>query len=369
MADVVLENVCKKYGDTIAVCNVDLRVAPGEFVTLLGPSGCGKTTCLRMVAGFVAPDAGRIIIAGRDVTSVPAYRRNAVMVFQSYALFPHKTVAANVAFGMKMRGVTRNEMEQRTNEALRLVRLEQLADRYPSELSGGQKQRVALARAVVIRPQVLLLDEPLGALDLKLREELQVEIKRVQSTLGITTLFVTHDQGEALGMSDRVAVMSDGKIVQIDTPRALYERPNSEYVANFVGRTNLIEVVILNGDEDGGYKVKSADIPPSIFEVAGQQHFSFEPGERCLLAARPEHFNIGTDNVNTIQAKILDITYRGSAWNVDLCGSRNETLTAIVRSESVVPTKGETVSLTWAPSRCFLLKTKDGVGALGNGKS
>ncbi len=245
----------KRYGGTVAVRGVDLTVAPGEFVTLLGPSGCGKTTCLRMVAGFVAPDSGRILMAGRDVTAAPPYRRNTGMVFQSYALFPHKTVAANVAFGMKVRRVGRAEMVERTREALRLVHLEQLADRYPSELSGGQKQRVALARAVVIRPQVLLLDEPLGALDLKLREELQVEIKRVQSTLDITTLFVTHDQGEALGMSDRVAVMRDGEIVQIDAPHALYERPNSRYVANFVGRTNLIEVVVAGRDARGDYTV------------------------------------------------------------------------------------------------------------------
>jgi ABC-type Fe3+/spermidine/putrescine transport system ATPase subunit len=229
MSDVLLEQVRKSYGAVVAVRSLDLRVAPGEFVTLLGPSGCGKTTCLRMVAGFVGPDAGRILLGGQDVTHVPPYRRNTGMVFQSYALFPHRTVAANIAFGMQMRGVTRGDADRRTREALRLVQLDQLADRYPAELSGGQKQRVALARAVVIRPEVLLLDEPLGALDLKLREELQVEIKRVQSELGITTLFVTHDQGEALGMSDRVAVMRDGKIVQIDTPSALYERPNSTY--------------------------------------------------------------------------------------------------------------------------------------------
>ena len=363
MADVVLEQVRKSFGEVIAVRNVDLRVAPGEFVTLLGPSGCGKTTCLRMVAGFVEPDQGRIIIGGRDVTAVPPYRRNAGMVFQSYALFPHKTVATNIEFGLKMRGVSRSELEERTREALRLVRLEQLADRYPSELSGGQKQRVALARAVVIQPQVLLLDEPLGALDLKLREELQVEIKRVQSTLGITTLFVTHDQGEALGMSDRVAVMREGEIVQIDTPHALYERPNSEYVANFVGRTNLIEVVVKGRDSDAGYHVGSAGAPEATFAVAGHQHFSFEAGERCLLAARPEHFSIGAHKANVTQAKVLDMTYRGSTWNVELCGSHNESLSAVVRSGNAVPDRGETVSLTWAPSRCFLLKIEKSVDA------
>jgi spermidine/putrescine ABC transporter ATP-binding subunit len=359
MADVVLEQVHKRYGDSVAVRDVNLRLAPGEFVTLLGPSGCGKTTCLRMVAGFVEPDAGRIIVAGRDVTFVPPYRRDTAMVFQSYALFPHMTVAANVAFGLKVRRVGRSETDARTREALRLVQLEHLAERYPSELSGGQKQRVALARAVVIRPQVLLLDEPLGALDLKLREELQVEIKRVQSTLGITTLFVTHDQGEALGMSDRVAVMRDGEIVQIDTPLALYERPRSRYVANFVGRTNLIEVSVHSRDDNGGYRVVATDTSAATFDVAGEQHVAFAPGERCLLAARPEHVGIGSDHDSSISAAVLDVTYRGSTWNVDLRGSRDEPLTALLPSGAAVPRSGDVVRLTFAPARCFLLKRDD----------
>jgi len=352
MADVVLEQVRKSYGAVTAVRGVDLRVAPGEFVTLLGPSGCGKTTCLRMVAGFVQPDAGRIVIDGQDVTYVPPHRRNAGMVFQSYALFPHRTVAANIAFGMQMRGVARSDVNQRTKEALHLVHLEALAERYPAELSGGQKQRVALARAVVIRPQVLLLDEPLGALDLKLREELQVEIKRVQSTLGITTLFVTHDQGEALGMSDRVAVMRDGAIAQIDTPNVLYERPNSAYVANFVGRTNLVEVGVKAAD-DKGVRVEAYGLE---FAVAGAQHNPFAPGERCLLAGRPEHFEIGTGQPNVIKAKVLDVTYRGSTWNVEFSGPQNEPLSAQVRSSDAAPSKGEIVSVSFSPSRCFLLK-------------
>src|SRR3954465_10891651 len=324
MAGVVLDEVHKVYGDTVAVRSVDLQVAPGEFVTLLGPSGCGKTTCLRMVAGFVEPTAGRIMMAGRDVTHVPPHRRDTGMVFQSYALFPHKTVAANVAFGMRVRGVSRSETDERTREALRLVRLEQLAHRYPSELSGGQKQRVALARAVVIRPQVLLLDEPLGALDLKLREELQVEIKRVQSTLGITTMFVTHDQGEALGMSDRVAVMRGGEIVQIDTPTALYERPNSMYVANFVGRTNLIEVVLKDREGDN----MRVEANGATFSVVAGQDANFAFGERCLLATRPEHFVIGQNDGNVLTANVLDVSYRGSIWNVELSGPRNEPLNA-----------------------------------------
>lgn len=352
MSDVVLEQVRKAYGAVVAVRGVDLRVAPGEFVTLLGPSGCGKTTCLRMVAGFVEPDAGRILLGGEDVTHVPPYRRNTGMVFQSYALFPHRTVAANIAFGMQMRGVGRSDVERRTKEALRLVRLEALAERYPAELSGGQKQRVALARAVVIQPQVLLLDEPLGALDLKLREELQVEIKRVQSTLGITTLFVTHDQGEALGMSDRVAVMRDGEIVQIDTPSALYERPNSTYVANFVGRTNLIEVVVKSYEGD----ITSVEADGVTFHVSGGQNTTFAVGERCLLAARPEHFGVGAGEPNVLNAKVADVSYRGSVWNVELSGPRNVPLNAQVRSGQPVPEKGQTVTLSFAPARGFLLK-------------
>ena len=355
MSDVVLEQVRKAYGDVVAVRGVDLRVTPGEFVTLLGPSGCGKTTCLRMVAGFVEPDAGRILLGGQDVTRIPPYRRNTGMVFQSYALFPHRTVAANIAFGMQMRGVTRSEVEARTKEALRLVRLETLAERYPAELSGGQKQRVALARAVVIRPEVLLLDEPLGALDLKLREELQVEIRRVQSTLGITTLFVTHDQGEALGMSDRVAVMRDGEIAQIDTPSALYERPNSAYVANFVGRTNLVEVVVQSHDS-GGVCVGANG---ATFDVVGGQQSAFAVGERCLLAARPEHVGIGRGETNVLAAKVLDVSYRGSIWNVELLGSYNEPLSAQIRAGEPVPQIGERVTLSFAPGRCFLLKAQN----------
>jgi spermidine/putrescine ABC transporter ATP-binding subunit len=353
MAEIELENVCKSYGQTVAVRDVNLHIAAGEFVTLLGPSGCGKTTCLRMIAGFVAPDSGRVVMAGRDVTAAPPYRRNAGMVFQSYALFPHKTVAANIAFGMKVRGVGHAEMAARTREALRLVRLEALADRYPAELSGGQKQRVALARAVVIRPQVLLLDEPLGALDLKLREELQTEIKQVQSALEITTLFVTHDQGEALGMSDRVAVMRDGEIVQLDTPHALYERPNSRYVANFVGRTNLLAVTVLERDTGGAYIVAYHE--GQTLAVAGKQGAAFARGQRSFLAARPEHFNIGSDEDNAIDAEVIAVTYRGNAWSVDLSGPRGEALTAVLRAGAVVPGKGDRVALTWPAARCFLL--------------
>ena len=218
MSQVRLDTVSKHYGAELAVDRVSLTIGEAEFVTLLGASGSGKTTCLRMVAGFVAPTSGRVFIGEADVTRLPPQKRDTAMVFQQYALFPHLTVAQNVAFGLKVRRLPRAEIEARVREVLDLVQLGAFAGRFPNQLSGGQKQRVALARAVVVRPKILLLDEPLGALDLKLREELQVEIKRVQSTLGVTTLFVTHDQGEALSMSDRIGVMHCGRIVQIDTP-------------------------------------------------------------------------------------------------------------------------------------------------------
>lgn len=355
MAEVRLERVSKTYGDAVAVREVDLALRPGEFVTLLGASGSGKTTCLRMVAGFVQPSAGRILIEGRDVTALPAYRRDTGMVFQSYALFPHRTVAANIAFGLKVRRLKRAEIEQRTREALRLVHLENFAERYPAQLSGGQRQRVALARAVVIRPKVLLLDEPLAALDLNLREELQVEIKRIQAELAITTLFVTHDQGEALGLSDRVAVMHEGRIVQIDAPGALYERPNSRYVANFVGRTNLIDVIVRAKEGSAFYRVEAVN-GPETFTVSGAQHASFDLGEPCLLAARPENFVLGRDHANTVTATVRTVTYRGSTTTLELEGRAGRPFTAIARADDALPQRGAEAVLSWRPDKCFLLK-------------
>jgi spermidine/putrescine ABC transporter ATP-binding subunit len=355
VSEVRFVGVEKSYGDQLAVRGVDLIVQPGEFVTLLGPSGCGKTTCLRMVAGFVAPSRGRIVMGGRDITALPPYRRNTGMVFQSYALFPHKTVEENIAFGLRVRRLPRAEREQRIAEALRLVHLDQFASRHPAQLSGGQRQRVALARAIVIRPDVLLLDEPLAALDLKLREELQVEIKRVQSALKITTLFVTHDQGEALSMSDRVAVMQDGRISQIDTPEALYERPNSRYVANFVGRTNLLDVVVRERLDGDLVRVESCGGTKALFATAGPG-FDAKPGDRCLLGARPEHFHLGGDRANVMQAKVRGVTYLGSIRYVDADGPDGESVTLQAQPGESLPGRGETITITWRPQACFLLK-------------
>ena len=244
--DVQLVGVTKRFGEMAAVDGIDLDVRPGEFLSLLGPSGCGKTTTLRLIAGFERPDEGEVRIGGSDVSRVPPYRRDVNTVFQSYALFPHLTVVENVAYGLKQRGLGRAERRARALEMLELVRLAGLESRKPRQLSGGQQQRVALARALVMHPRVLLLDEPLGALDLKVRKELQIELKRIQEEVGITFVYVTHDQEEALAMSDRVVVMNGGRIEQIGVPREIYDRPATEWIAGFIGDTNFIRV---NGRE------------------------------------------------------------------------------------------------------------------------
>jgi putative spermidine/putrescine transport system ATP-binding protein len=233
-------NVCRHFGPVRAVDGVTLDIAEGEFFAMLGPSGSGKTTCLRLIAGFEQPTEGHIEIFGETAEGVPPYRRNVNTVFQDYALFPHMTVGENVAYGLMIKGVPRAEREARARNALAMVKLAGYEDRRPSQLSGGQRQRVALARALVNNPKVLLLDEPLGALDLKLREQMQEELKALQKKLGITFVFVTHDQGEALSMADRVAIFNDGKIVQVDSPEYIYERPRSRFVADFVGSSNVL---------------------------------------------------------------------------------------------------------------------------------
>jgi ABC-type Fe3+/spermidine/putrescine transport system ATPase subunit len=238
--DVELRGVTKRFDDVVAVDGLDLTIEHGEFLSLLGPSGCGKTTTLRLVAGFERPDEGQILIDGADVAALPPYKRDVNTGFQSYALFPHLTVLDNVAYGLKQRGLRKPAREKRARELLKLVKLEQLAGRKPRQLSGGQQQRVALARALVLAPKVLLLDEPLGALDLKVRKGLQIELKRIQSEIGITFVYVTHDQEEALAMSDRVAVMNQGRIEQLGPPREIYDTPATRFVADFIGETNFI---------------------------------------------------------------------------------------------------------------------------------
>lgn len=238
---VEFREVTKRFGDVTAVDAVDLQIRPGEFFSMLGPSGSGKTTCLRMIAGFEQPTEGRILLAGRDETDTPPYDRDVNTVFQDYALFPHMNVGENVEYGLMVRGISRRERTERANETLRMVRLDGFEDRRPAQLSGGQRQRVALARALVNQPSVVLLDEPLGALDLKLRQQMQVELKSIQQRVGLTFVYVTHDQEEALNMSDRLAVLSDGRIEQVGTPADVYEQPATSFVAGFVGVSNVLE--------------------------------------------------------------------------------------------------------------------------------
>jgi len=296
--DVRLSGVRKTYGDVVAVDEVDLEILPNEFFTMLGPSGSGKTTMLRMIAGFELPDRGRIELAGRDVTDLAAYDREVNTVFQDYALFPHMSVGDNVEYGLRVAKVDKGERARRRGEALEMVRLADYGDRKPSELSGGQRQRVALARAIVNRPRVLLLDEPLGALDLKLREQLQVELKQIQREVGITFVYVTHDQEEALTMSDRVAVFNEGRIEQIGEPEDVYERPGNAFVAGFVGISNVVsrpsgsftvrpEKVRLIGEGDTveGYEVETGTIRDvSYAGMVTRFHVELDDGGSIQLA-------------------------------------------------------------------------------------
>jgi putative spermidine/putrescine transport system ATP-binding protein len=298
MGTLRLEALTKRYGANTVVAGVELDVRQGELVALLGPSGCGKTTTLRMVAGFVEPTEGRVTIAGRDVTRAPPHARDTGMVFQSYALFPHMTVAQNVAFGLEMRKVPRGEREERVAEALRLVRLEGLAERLPRQLSGGQQQRVALARALVVNPAVFLLDEPLSNLDAKLRAEVRVEIRSLQQRLGLTTLFVTHDQEEALTMADRLVVMDRGRVRQIGTAEELYERPADLFVANFIGRVNILHGTV---SAPGEFRLGDGIALPCPPDAA--------PGTRGALCLRPEKLRFGA--TSGVPARLERSVYLG----------------------------------------------------------
>lgn len=283
-APVHIMNACKEYGAFQAVRNVSLEIAGGEFLSILGPSGSGKTSLLTMIAGFELPSAGRILIGGRDVTPMPPNRRNIGMVFQRYALFPHMTIAENVSFPLKMRSIGRAERDRRVSDTLDLVQLGALASRYPHQLSGGQQQRVALARAIVFEPPVLLMDEPLGALDKKLREAMQIEVKQLQQRLGATVIYVTHDQEEALTMSDRIAVMAGGRIVQLGTPTSLYRDPRSPFVADFIGRMSFAEGIYL-GLSEGSHTLRLGD--DIVLQASTIEHAP-SPGTRLRLAMRPE---------------------------------------------------------------------------------
>jgi putative spermidine/putrescine transport system ATP-binding protein len=309
MARVELHDLGKSYGGTVAVAGVSLDVAEGELVALLGPSGCGKTTTLRMIAGFIEASTGRVVIGGRDVTHLPPYRRDTGMVFQGYALFPHMTAAENVAFGLEMRRIEKGAITARVAEALRLVRLDGLGARMPRELSGGQQQRVALARALVVNPAVFLLDEPLSNLDAKLRHEVRIEIRQLQQRLGLTTIFVTHDQEEALTLADRLVLMNKGTIQQIGSPADLYTRPANLFVADFIGKANVIRGRLDSSGtfaSAGGMAVRCAT---NVQGGGGNAALVLRP-ERITLSAAPMPAPIGGP-ANAIGGRIERLTYLG----------------------------------------------------------
>ncbi|MBI3506562.1 MAG: ABC transporter ATP-binding protein [Proteobacteria bacterium] len=340
MARLQIANLGKRYGETTALDDVSLDVADGEFLVLLGPSGCGKTTTLRIVAGFVEPSAGTVRLDGKDVTALPPWKRNAGLVFQSYALFPHLTVNQNVAFGLEMRKVPKADMPAKIAEALRLVRLEHLGDRLPRQLSGGQQQRVALARALVFHPDILLLDEPLSNLDAKLRHEVRVEIRELQRKLGLTTVMVTHDQEEALTMADRLVVMSEGRICQVGTQHDLYERPANRFVADFVGRSNFIEGRIEAPGRfvsQGGLSIACGDGP------AGPATLAMRPERLALLGASTTAMD------NRFDGKVEFLSYLGAAidLHVRLSPAERVILQLPNRPEDAPPTIGDTVRLGW----------------------
>jgi spermidine/putrescine transport system ATP-binding protein len=308
-----VQGVSKSFRGHEAVRDVTLEIAPGELVTLLGPSGCGKTTLLRLVAGFERPDRGTLSISGRDVTAVPPYKRPVNTVFQHYALFPHRSVAGNVAFGLEMRGVAASEIAQKVQQALALVRLEGFGERAVSELSGGQKQRVALARALVLEPELLLLDEPMAALDPKLRHEMQVELKNLQERVGITFLFVTHDQDEALLLSDRIAVMNRGRIEQVDAPEALYEKPRTRFVADFLGVQNLMRGTVR---EVAGGIARVATAGGLV--IAAQDDGGYRPEAPVCIGLRAERISLVEREANLLEGAIDDEIFLGdwTEWRV-----------------------------------------------------
>ena len=347
---VEVQGVSKRFGTTLALDDVSLAVRPGEFLSLLGPSGCGKTTLLRIIAGFESPGSGRVAIDGRDVTGEPPYGRPTNMIFQHLALFPHMTVQQNIAFGLRMKKRPAAEVEKRVKEALQLVQLESYGERLPDQLSGGQKQRVAMARALVNDPSVLLLDEPLGALDLQLRLQMQVELRRLHKSLGNTFIFVTHDQTEAMTMSDRVAVFNEGRIVQLGTPEEIYERPTARFVANFVGHTNLIDGRVTSVD---GSRVCTVDIGNGN-ALQGVAADAVAPGASVVVSLRYEkvRLNGSAQALPGFRGRISELIYMGAFLRMVVSTECGRELTADVPADgaSKQMASGQNVHLAWQPA-------------------
>ena len=348
-AVIVLEHVSKRFGSADAVRDVDLAIGRGEFFSLLGPSGCGKTTTLRMIAGFETPTSGRILLEGVDVSNVPPYKRNVNLVFQNYALFPHMNVSENIAFGPRNNGLKGEDLKARVAQILEVVRLAGFGKRKPSQLSGGQQQRVALARALVNRPAALLLDEPLGALDLKLRRAMQLELKSIQRELGITFVYVTHDQEEALTMSDRVAVMNEGRVDQLGSPKEIYDSPATEFVAGFIGLANILRATV-ESTEGAKVTVRFPDGGGTSADTRGR---TFSPGEVATVVLRPERLRIEASDpagkaVGRIMATVKAVVFQGAVTRVDLASAGGMDLTVLLLAQdSVELEERQQVWVTW----------------------
>ncbi len=348
---IALESVSKRFGGIGAVDDVSFPIAEGEFFSLLGPSGCGKTTTLRMIAGFEAPDEGRIVLQGRDVTSVPANRRPVNMVFQQYALFPHMSIFDNVAFGLRLKRVPKAELRTRVQEMLEVVSLQGFEGRRPRQLSGGQQQRVVLARALVNRPAALLLDEPLGALDVKLRKQMQLELKRIQSELGTTFVYVTHDQEEALAMSDRIAVMNGGRVEQLAGPREVYEHPATPFVADFIGSLNALDLLV--DEVVGGYALQRLGERERLVVPVGA---GVRTGDTLRIAVRPERvrFDEPAEGGSCLNGTVAEVVYLGMYTQVFVETAAGRVLCHRLADESAVE-PGSGVTLAWDADQASVL--------------
>lgn len=354
MAQVVISHLTKRFGSVTVVDDLSLTIREGEFFSLLGPSGCGKSTTLRMLAGLIQPDDGEIYIGGRRVENVPTHKRGLGMVFQNYALFPHLTVAQNVSFGLEMQGISRREARGRVEEALHLVQLNGLEDRYPRELSGGQQQRVAIARAIVTRPKVLLLDEPLSNLDAKLREHMRIELKLLQTRLGITTIFVTHDQVEALTLSDRLAVMNRGRIEQVGTPREVYDRPVSVFVGNFIGDSNTLVAEVQELSTAGATVRTTGGL---VIRVPAEQ---LHPRQSVTVNLRPERLELDPPqpgaHENLVDGVIEFVEYRGATVQYHVKAAGERLLVSVVRRDGEQQrAAGESVRVGWRMTDCLII--------------
>ena len=355
---IILTNLRKQYGDFVAVENTTLNVKKGEFLTFLGSSGCGKTTTLRMIAGFEDPTEGSILIGGKHAEHLPPNKREVNTVFQNYALFPHLTIRENIAFGLKLQKVKKAEIKERVENIIKLVKLEEHADKSPDQLSGGQKQRVAIARAIVNNPKVLLLDEPLGALDLKLRKEMQLELKQLQRELEITFIYVTHDQEEALTMSDRIVVMNKGRIEQVGTAHEIYERPQTKFVAQFIGETNLFEDVEILEKNGNDYVVAIGSEKVSTVSMK-----DFKPGEKVHISIRPENMKLSRtpmEGRESIAVTYDSNIYVGNISKFVVFTDQGRRLTASEFSEDAGTfNKGDKVYINWIPERAVMIRKQE----------